>query len=360
MQAVGAADPAALERGRTLLAGARRPAIVVGLNALRENVAPQVRALARASGAIVASLPKAKGVFPESDPNFIGTLEMVGDDLIVAMLRQADVVVAAGVDVVEFDKPWRVDAPLVQVDVGEIDPTYLRSTVQISGDIGSSLRALAPDRPATGWSRADVAAHRRSLEDFVRTQGSALQTWQVVRAVRDRLPADAIAASDVGAHKMVVGQAWPTDEPATFFMANGLSSMGYSVPLATAARMVPPEAPAVSFVGDGGLSMYLGELETLARLQLDVIVVVLVDGSLELIRRAQQRRGVAAVGTSFGNPDFEALGRAFGISTYRACSPADLDAVLPAILEDARRPPAGGRDRWQRLPLLSRQPPFGG
>jgi acetolactate synthase-1/2/3 large subunit len=115
-------------------------------------------------------------------------------------------------------------------------------------------------------------------------------------------------------------------------MANGLSSMGYSVPLAAAARVIEPNRMAVSFVGDGGLGMYLGELETLARLRLDLIVVVFVDGTLELIRRAQVRRQVPFAGTSFANPDFELLGRAFGITTYQAGSVAELDAALPKIM----------------------------
>ena len=331
-RAATSADTKALAAARGLLAGAKRPAIVVGLNALREGAAPQVRALAGATGAIVATLPKAKGVFPENDAHFAGTLEMVGDDIVVEFLRGADVIVAAGVDVVEFDKPWRLDAPVIQVDVGAVDPTYLRSTVQVGGDLSANLAALAPDRPSTGWTAAELAAHRSALDAFVRTTGAALQTWQVVRAVRSVLPPNAVAVSDVGAHKMVVGQAWEAYEPRTFFMANGLSSMGYSVPLAAAARLVQPETLAVSFVGDGGLSMYLGELETFVRLGLDLLIVVLVDGTLELIRRAQVRRHVPFEGTSFGNPDFEALGRAFGVSTFRAGSVAEVDRLLPAIM----------------------------
>jgi acetolactate synthase-1/2/3 large subunit len=197
--------------------------------------------------------------------------------------------------------------------------------------MSTNLRALCPDRRSVAWTRDDLSAHRRELDAVIETSGPALQTWEVVRAVRAALPPNTIAVSDVGAHKMVVGQAWEARRPLTFFMANGLSSMGYSVPLAAAATMIRPRRPVVSFVGDGGLSMYLGELETLARLKLDLLMVVFADGRLELIRRAQARRKVPYAGTSFGNPDFEALGRAFGIATYRANSVAELDSVLPRV-----------------------------
>jgi acetolactate synthase-1/2/3 large subunit len=257
---------------------------------------------------------------------------MVGDDLVVALLRQADVVVAVGVDVVEFDKPWRLDTPVIQVDRVPTETIYLRSEIEMSGPLDALLDALAPDRPASGWPREAIARHRASLEAFVRTSGAPLQCWQVVRGVRAHASPEAIVASDVGAHKMVVGQAWPAYEPRTFFMANGLSSMGYSLPLAAVARLVKPAVPAVSFLGDGGLSMYLGELETLVRLRLDLVVVVFADGTLELIRRAQTRRQVPYVGTSFTNPDFEALGRAFGIGTHRVASRAELERTLPDVM----------------------------
>jgi acetolactate synthase-1/2/3 large subunit len=327
-----AQNASTLTRARSLLASAKRPAIVVGLGAMRSGAAEQVRALARATGAVVATLPKAKGVFPESDPSFVGTLEMAGDDIIVELLKGADVVVMAGVDVVEFDKPWRLPAPVIHVDVDRAEPVYWRAEVQLTGNIATSLVAIATDQPTGRWTARQLARHRRELDGFVETSGPALQAWQVIRAVRTALPPNAIAVSDVGAHKMVVGQAWPSYEPLTFFMANGLSSMGYSIPLGAAACMIRPERPAVSFVGDGGLSMYLGELETLARLQLDLLVVVFLDGKLELIRRAQAKRHVPYAGTSFLNPDFEALGRAFGIATHRVGSAAELESVLPRVV----------------------------
>jgi len=323
---------AAIATARALLARSTRPAMVVGLGALRAEAAHEVRALARATGAVVATLPKAKGSFPEDDPNFVGTLEMAGDDIVIEFLRRADALILAGVDVVEFDKPWRLGAPAIHVDSRPKQPGYWNAEVELTGDIAQSLAAILPNGSRGEWTAEEIDAHRRALASHLRTRGGALQAWQVVEAIRASLPRETIAACDVGAHKMLVGQAWPSYEPRTFFVANGLSSMGYSVPVAAAARLALPGRPVVSFVGDGGLGMYLGELETLRRVELDLPIVVFVDGTLELIRRAQVRRGLPGVGTSFSNPDFAALGRAFGIQTFRASSDRELQAVLPAML----------------------------
>jgi acetolactate synthase-1/2/3 large subunit len=107
--------------------------------------------------------------------------------------------------------------------------------------------------------------------------------------------------------------------------------MGYAIPAAMTARLVWPDRPAVAFVGDGGLAMYLGELGTIRRLMLDLTVVVLVDGSLELIRRSQLRQGVAVEGTLFPTPDFPAIARAFGGHGYDAHDVDQLDRALQSV-----------------------------
>jgi acetolactate synthase-1/2/3 large subunit len=113
-------------------------------------------------------------------------------------------------------------------------------------------------------------------------------------------------------------------------MANGLSSMGYSIPTALAAHLVDPSRRVIAFVGDGGLGMYLGELETLVRVGARLTIVVLADRSLELIRRAEVRRGVSTESVTFGNPDFAAVGRAFGITATENASVEELERALDA------------------------------
>jgi thiamine pyrophosphate-dependent acetolactate synthase large subunit-like protein len=154
----------------------------------------------RATGGVVATLPKAKGIVSESDESFVGTLEMVGDDLVVALLRQADVVVAVGVDVVEFDKPWRLDTPVIQVDRVPTETVYLRSEIEMSGPLDALLDALAPDRPASGWPREGdcspsrqprgVRAHDRSTPPVLagRARGSVprLRPKRSSRATSER------------------------------------------------------------------------------------------------------------------------------------------------------------------------------
>ena len=60
-------------------------------------------------------------------------------------------------------------------------------------------------------------------------------------------------------------------------------------------------------------------------------MVVFADNSLELIRRAQRRRGLPESGTSFTNPRFSELGRAFGIATAEVDSAKGLNLAVDTL-----------------------------
>jgi acetolactate synthase I/II/III large subunit len=324
---------AVMATARQMIADARRPAIVVGIGAAEVAVGEALTALAHELGVPVAVLPKAKGIVPEDDPAFLGVLEMAGNDLVAEAIGEADLILTVGVDPVEMDKPWTFTAPVISIDRLADAGGYFTAKVELVGSPASlvdQLRAVGYSGPR--WEDSAIAERNSAISNYVRPSGKQLQPWQVVDAVRHVVPKHAIATCDVGAHKLLVGQAWKSFMPRTFFMANGLSSMGYAIPVAVAASIVSPGRQVVAFVGDGGLGMYLGELETLTRVASSVLVVVFADGSLELIRRAQQQRGLAESGTKLSNPDFGHLGKVFGITVTEVDSRAGLDAALDELV----------------------------
>lgn len=322
-------DSAALARATALLHGCSRPAIITGLTAARLGVADAVQAAAHALGAPVALTPKSKGVVPDDDPWFLGVLDMAGDGLIGAALDTADVILAIGHDVVELDRRWSWSAPVIHVDIAPDPDGYYCSEVELVGPIAETLARLTDSSSASGWTTDEVAGLRRTILEHIRPAGSGrLQPWQVIEAVQGHVGLDALVTCDVGAHKILVGQLWRTDRPRSFFMANGLSSMGYSIPTALAACLDDPSRRVVAFVGDGGLGMYLGELETLVRAGVRMTIVVFADRSLELIRRAELRREVTTGSTTFANPDFVAVGRAFGVDAVEVDTLEDLEHAL--------------------------------
>ena len=118
-----------------------------------------------------------------------------------------------------------------------------------------------------------------------------------LKVLQDELPEDSILTSDVGSHLHLIGQFWNTHEKGKIIMTNGWSSMGFGIPAAMAAQLNDPDATVVCITGDGGFLMMAGEIVTLKRYNLPVIVVVFSDGELNLIKVKQSWKELPAYGT---------------------------------------------------------------
>ena len=310
---LGMPSKESLSEATGMIAAARRPIIFAGLGVLRANAGDGLVGLAERLSAPVIVMPKAKGVIPEGHPLFAGVFEMLGDKLVLEFGARADLIVACGLDVVEFDKPWNFQAPVIHIDALPNSDEFYPADVELVGHPAAALSALAEQLPSRhAWTAQEISTHRRDLLELITRAGAGMAAHQVVAAARKILPKETVATCDVGAHKFLVGQLWTTYTPKSFFMSNGLSAMGYGFPAAMAAQLAWPDTPVVAFLGDGGFAMYMAELETALRLQLPLIIVVLCDGALSLIAMSQERRGLPHNAVDFANPDIARVAEAFG------------------------------------------------
>ncbi|MCC7106779.1 MAG: hypothetical protein IT307_16725, partial [Chloroflexi bacterium] len=157
------------------------------------------------------------------------------------------------------------------------------------------------------------------------------------------------------AHKSLSCQAWQAYSPGSFLVSNGLSPMGFGLGAAMGASLTCADRPVVCVSGDGGFLMYAGELATLARLALPIVLVVMVDSSLTQVKRRQERKGYGTGSTSFQRVDFCTIARGFGVEAVRAdTTPAYRAAVERAL--QARRPclieATLDAAEWRRLPSV--------
>jgi acetolactate synthase-1/2/3 large subunit len=302
------------DRAAALVRGAQRPVILAGLDALRGGASEELRALAERCSIPVMVGPKAKGVFREDHPLFLGTIEMLGTAKLYEYIDGCDVVIMAGFEPVEFDRDWSAAAKVVHIGPLPNDDLYYTSQAEIVAPVRVGLAALAEalGAPARPRDAKAIASFRREFVDYVNPKRDGLTSQQVLAELRRALPKDAIVTCDVGYNKAVTGQCWPAYLPNTFFMSNGLSSMGYGLPAALGLQLLRPNTRVACVLGDGGFGMLLGDLETAVRRELRVLVVVLVDDALSQIRAGQERKSMPATGTTFCRFDYVSLAKGFG------------------------------------------------
>jgi len=268
----------------------------------------------------VIDSPKAKGVFPSDHPLFLGTIEMLGTATLYELVASSDLVFMVGFDPVEFDRDWTAPGKIVYLGIAPNDDRYYRDNVEVVGPIHEALDTIR-SFCGTGtekWTAAEVTKIRDEFRAFVSPSRAGLTAQRVLAALRAALPRDAIATCDVGYNKAVTGQCWPAYAPKTFFMSNGLSSMGYGLPAAIGLQLLHRERKVACVLGDGGFAMTMAELETAARLDLPVIVVVLADDALSQIKADQERKGYPVTGTTFRGLDYVAFAQCFGATGYDA------------------------------------------
>lgn len=291
-------------------AAVRRPLLLAGLGARAPEDVAAIRAFCVSHHVPAMVTYKAKGVVPDEDEHFAGVF--TNGAIERAIVAQSDLLIGAGLDRVELlPRDWTYPQPMVDLD----------------GDIAAGLRQLAGRLPPSEW---DLRAVRQAVDaqrQRLRAAGRGLTPDAVVRVVHDRTPGARVTV-DAGAHMFPATMLWPCRAPGDMLISNGLSTMGFAVPAAAGAALIDRERRVVALTGDGGLLMCAGELATLARERLPVIVVVFDDESLSLIDVKQRQRQFDRLGVALGRVRWSAIAEGLGVRGHTAATEGELQDAL--------------------------------
>jgi acetolactate synthase-1/2/3 large subunit len=300
---------------RAWLAKAKRPIMLAGLDAVKDEAGESIKAFCEAHGVPLVTSYKGKGLLDEGHPLALGGagLSPKADTHLLPLFREADLIILAGYDPIEMRPGWRgVWDPAVQNVIDITHDANLHgmhgATIEVIAPVGQTLDALGDGVQAGDvW---DCAQARAALKvDF------AAEAWgpgAIVEVCREVCPPQTIATADSGAHRILLSQMWECDVPRGLLQSSGLCTMGCALPLAIGAKRAAPERAVVGFMGDAGFLMVTGELASAAALGLPVVFVVFVDRSLALIELKQRQRQMKNAGVDFGPTDHAAVARAFG------------------------------------------------
>ncbi len=322
-----AADHKAVAQAVDAIAGATEPIVLAGNGAIRKRAATQLSRFAHKTGIAVVNTFMGKGALPRSDPHSLLTIGLQGRDHVNAAIDRADVIVTVGYDLVEYSPSyWNKSGgkDIVHIDFwpAEIDDSY-PVAVEVVSDVADALWRINEElnrRFPTRLPLFDIAARaplrQAILDDFAMERDDPsfpMKPQKILWDVRAFMGPSDILLSDVGAHKMWISRYYQCDEANTCLISNGFCSMGFAFPGSLGAKIAHPERRVLSINGDAGFLMNLQDLETAVRLGLNVVAMIWLDGEYGLIKWKQQNAfGGRHSDLAFGNPDFEALARAFG------------------------------------------------
>jgi acetolactate synthase-1/2/3 large subunit len=329
-------------RAAAILRAARNPVVLAGHGAARAGASAALIRFAEALDIPVATTFHGKGVFPDDHPLALGSVGFMRHDYVNFGFDQADVIVAVGYELQEFD-PVRInpngETKIIHVHrfPAEVDAHY-DVAVGCNADISESLNALRAAMVGHKFGAAGGERIQELLKDEL-TQGQRddrfpLAPARIVADTRAALGREDIVLVDTGALKMWMARLYPTYAPNTCLISNGLSTMGWTVPGAIGAKIARPEAKVLVATGDGSFLMNSQEIETALRMRLPFVILIWVDDAYGLISWKMDMEIGHNVDTRFGNPDFVKYAESFGAKGYRIESAGELLPTLKGALAD--------------------------
>ncbi|MEO8143443.1 MAG: thiamine pyrophosphate-binding protein [Betaproteobacteria bacterium] len=348
-----APSPADMKELERLLAGAKRPFVLIGGGGWTKQAVEGLRAWAELAGIPVGCGFRCQDYFDNRHPNYAGDVGIGLNPKLAQRVKDADVLLVIGERLGEMTTSayTLVESPVprqtlihVQSGAEELGRVY-RAALPINSNYEEFVAALAGIKTPS-WTASTKEIHSSYLAwNKPVPMPGALHYGEVIAWLSQSLPEDAIVTNGAGnfaswLHRHFQYRGWQCGWRTQ--LAPGSGSMGYSVPAAVAAKIAAPGRVVIAIAGDGDFLMNGQEFATAMQYGAAIIVLVVNNGMYGTIRMHQEREYPGRVsGTELANPDFAAYARAFGghgetVERTADFAPAFQRALAsgkPAILE---------------------------
>ncbi|MFV3127090.1 thiamine pyrophosphate-binding protein [Niveispirillum sp. KHB5.9] len=321
------ADAGLVAQAAALLAGAKFPVIHAGGGATAGDAGAALQALAEKLQAPVSLTEGGRGALPARHPLALTTL---GGRCV---LPQADVVLVAGsrfLDAMARPTHFSSSCQFIYLNVEPADMGAPRQPgLAIEGDIRLGLDAINEalgdiERPSRGADIAKVKSWEAGQTQAIKPQSDYADV------LRTHIADDATLVSELTQVGYFSSIAYPVHKARTFVTPGYQGTLGYGFPTALGVAVGAPDKRTVSITGDGGFGWGLNDLATAAKYNLNLTTVVFADNRFGNVQRIQRRTFGREFAVELTNPDFQLLGKAFGLRTAQVCSPAELAGALEA------------------------------
>lgn len=353
-----ASNPEAIRRAVSMLAEAKNPMIRAGGGVHRSGASEELIRLAEYLQTPVTTSASARGAMPEDhDLCLIGNAP--GSATLV-LQNEADVCLMVGCrlgDLDLFGKPlsWAesTDQKLIQIDIdGEMIAFNREVDIAIVGDARVVLRQLREgleaaisrkERPNVLTEYHDIQKEWLSeFSEIAASETPPIHPLRLVQEVRDFFPRDGILVVDGGNTIIWTTYLHPIYTPRSFLWAADSGHLGTGLGFAIGAKLAAKARPVYLITGDGALGFSLGELETVRRLNLPIVVIICNDRAFGMIKAGQKALyGERYVGVDLYDIRWDLIARAMDCYGERINDPKEIrpalqraiDSGLPAVLD---------------------------
>ena len=340
-------DADAIQQAAIALTSARMPMFVCGGGVVIANAEEELAALATLLGSPVATTVSGQGSLAEDHPLCLGVVGSNGGTLPTReALSQADLVVFVGCRAGSVTtERWRTPAPGTRVIHIDADPMVIganyQTEVAIAADAKLALQGLLEELTMVQQKNGAALVSAAKEKKFSEFRALAMKDdvpilpERIVAALHEILPRDATVVCDPGTPCPYFSAYYEFLEAGRHFISNRAhGALGYSMAAAVGAHFGRPQTKTVSVMGDGSFGFTVGELETIVRLRVPILMVVISNSTYGWIKAGQKTGfGERYFSVDFSRTDHARVAEAFGVKAWRVEQPGDLRPVLAAAAE---------------------------
>jgi acetolactate synthase-1/2/3 large subunit len=326
---------------------AKRPLVLVGGGVRAAQAADQTRELLSALGVPVVNSFMGVDVLPFSNDLRVGMIGTYGNRWANLAVGRADFLLVLGsrLDIRQTGsdtEAFRAGRVIFHVDC---EPGEINNRIKGCTAIQADLRAFAeaalpvvkaaglPDR--TAWTE-EIRELRNAWPDTQEAFGAAgINPNSLMHRLSSVSRNAAAFVTDVGQHQMWAAQSLELLPDQRFLSSGGLGSMGFGLPAAIGASIAAGGRPVVLVAGDGGFQNNIQELQTVARNELPIKMLIANNRSLGMVRQFQQSYFDSRFQSTvwgYSAPDFAAVASAYGIQSRSIETDESADEALSWLL----------------------------
>jgi pyruvate dehydrogenase (quinone) len=296
----------------------------------------EVIALAAKLKAPIVHAFRGKEYLEYDNPYDVGMTGLVGFTSGYAAMKNCDTLLLLGTDF-PYRPFYPTNARILQIDVRpEALGNRCSLHLGVLGDVKHTLELLVPKLDEKGDTThldgaiADYAKARRDLDNLAESgpNSKLIHPQYVTRLASELAAEDAIFTCDVGSPIIWAARYLKVNGQRRIIGSFNHGSMANAMLQAIGAQSAFPDRQVVSFSGDGGFTMMMGDFITLTQIGLNVKIIVLNNGALGFIEMEMKSSGFLDTGTELKNPNFAAMAEAMSVKGIRVEKPQDLRAAL--------------------------------
>jgi acetolactate synthase I/II/III large subunit len=347
---LGPADSAAIAEAARLINAAENPVVLLGLLASKPANAEAVHEfIGRCKLPVVGTFQSAGALSAHLFENFGGRVGQLANQPADELLDSADLVITVGYDPIEYPpSEWNRTNPrkLIHVDVlpADLDNCY-RPCVELQGNIAATLNQLtslvkrAHRSALSDKLLRQIMSHREELATAAaELAGTPIHPMRLVHELQPFLNTDVTLSLDMGSFHLWLARHLYSYNPRQILITNGQQTLGVALPWAIAASIIRPAEKVLSISGDGGFLFSAAELETAVRLKQNIVHMVWIDGSYDMVGVQEKVKYGRTSGVDFGPVDVVKYAEAFGATGLMIRSPEEITPVLKRALDYHKGP----------------------